>query len=646
MRPTRRATGAWSLTQVQAGELIGGGPRDFTKYEGGSVKPEASVVALLLLFDANPSTLATPRGGQGRPVPLNSNPDTLPFEVSSDHIQALPPIGFTQLLRRLLSAEASTNGLPLDRIHVASNITAPDGGEDGYIEWEGGPDRTDFLPCRMNQFQLKCGKIPPNAAGPEVLTGKGQVKPMVRDVLGAGGYYIMLSNCPFTRNATKVREEHILKSLCDAGLTVNEGQVLFRDADWVATWANRHPSVATWVKELTRPGTVRPFHSWDHCAGCNQLSPWVDDNRLPSLRADVLRHVTEERGFVHIHGLPGIGKSRLMHKALGPTDEGNRSVSDLVMYPDESGSDAADIGPTAETPAESNSRAIIVVDRCTPKTRRALEGTVTRPGSRLSLVTIEDDVPLTLPGPRTIIVPEAPSDVTEQVVNNLAPPDLASEDRRRLAVLSRGFPHVALAVVMAWKDAAPPLPHTTDDDLVEAFVIGRDSSQSNSLMASARLLAVFGALRVGEGSERQLPEASRFLHGLDVEQLHAAIQCLVRRGVAKERGRLVIFPPGPIALRLAERQWEEWIPSKWDEILAGNANSELPALAAHRLALLNTLGASQKVARHVCRPSGPLDDQKPILASSHAEVLSALVQIDARLVVDLLERSLKSVPEL
>ena len=547
--------------------------------------------------------LATLRGVQGRPVPLNSNPDTLPFEVSSNHIQALPPSDFAHLLQSLLSVEASTHGIPPDTLHVPSNISAPDGGEDGYIEWKGGPDRTDFLPCRMNQFQLKCGKIQPNAAGREVLTGKGEVKPMIRDVLGAGGCYVMLSNCPFARKAIKDREERISKSLRDAGLTFNEGQVLFRDANWVARWVNRHPTVATRVKERTEPGTVRPFHSWDHWAGCSehQFSPWVDDNRLPSLRAGVLRHVTEERGFVHIHGLPGIGKSRLVNAALGPTDEGNRSISNLVMYADESGSIPADIRHTAETLAVSKSRAIIVIDRCTPETRRTLARTVNREGSRLSLVTIEDDTPPTRPGPRTIIVPKAPHDVTEQIVKNLAPSDLASEDLRRLEALSRGFPHVALAVVRAWKDAAPPLPHTTEDDLVEEFVVGRNFSQSNSLMASARLLAVFGALRVGDESESQLPEASSFLHGLDVEQLHAAIQCLVRRGIAKERGRLVIFPPSPIVLRLAERQWEEWMPSKWDKILACNPSPELAVLAAHRLALLNTTRVSQKVARHVCR---------------------------------------------
>ena len=636
------------LTQVEAGELLGGGPRAFTKYEGGSVKPAASVVALLLLLDANPSTLATLRGGRGRPVPSSSNPNTLPFEVSGGHIQALAPIDFAQLLRRLLSAEASTHGLPLGGIRVPSNITAPDGGEDGYIQWEGGPEGTDFLPCRTNQFQLKCGKILPNAAGREVLTGKGEVKPMVHDVLGDDGCYVLLSNLSFTRKAAKVREERISKSLRDAGLTIKAGQVLFRDADWVAIWVNRHPGTATWVKELTQPGTVRPFHSWNHWAECSehQLSPLVDDNRLPTLRAAVLGQVTEKRGVIHICGLPGVGKSRLVLEALGPTDERNRSITDLVMYADESGSNAADIRHTAETLAASKSRAIIVVDRCTRETRRALASTVNRLGSRLSLITIEDDTPPTPPDSRTISVPQAASDVTEQIVKNLAPPDLPSEDRRRLAALSRGFPEVALAVVKAWKESAPPLPHTTEDDLVEAFVIGRDSSQSNSLMASARLIAVFGALRVGEGSETQLPEASSFLHGLDVEQLHAAIQCLVRRGIAKERGRLVIFPPSPIVLRLAERQWEEWMPSKWDKILACNPSPELAVLAAHRLALLNTTRVSQKVARHVCRPSGPLDDQKPISASSHAEVLSALVQIDARLVVDLLARSLESVPGL
>ena len=43
------------LSQVEAGELIGGGPSSFTKYEAGTVKPSASVINLLRLLEANPA---------------------------------------------------------------------------------------------------------------------------------------------------------------------------------------------------------------------------------------------------------------------------------------------------------------------------------------------------------------------------------------------------------------------------------------------------------------------------------------------------------------------------------------------------------------------------------------------------------------
>ena len=55
------------LSQVEAGELLGGGPRAFAKYEAGSLRPAASLVTLLRLLEANPGALATLRGdGPGR----------------------------------------------------------------------------------------------------------------------------------------------------------------------------------------------------------------------------------------------------------------------------------------------------------------------------------------------------------------------------------------------------------------------------------------------------------------------------------------------------------------------------------------------------------------------------------------------------
>lgn len=574
-----------------------------------------------------------------------SSPQTRPFEISGDYVHALDPNTFTQLLRRLLCAEAMAHDIPMDSIHVASQFNAPDGGEDGYIGWEGDPARTEFLPCRKNQFQLKCGEVRSDSAAREVLTQNGEVKPKVREVLAASGCYIMLSSRTFTRQAASDREQRIRKSLCSAGMDVGEGQVHFRDADQVATWANCYPSVATWAKELTQPGAVGPFCSWDDWAGRSehQVSSWVDDSRIPSLRTRVWQRVTEEQGVIHIGGLPGVGKSRLLLESLGPSDEKDRSICDLVMYADETETSHGKLMHTVRTLAKSKSRAIIVVDRCTPRTRRAIASAVNHQGSRLSLVTIEDDADPNTLDPQTVIVPEAPSDVTEAMVENLAP-TLPSEDKRRLGMLSRGFPEVALAVVKAWKNSVP-IPLATDDDIVDAFVVGRESYRSDSLMDSARLLAVFGALRLGRLPESQLPEASHLQHGLEAEALYAGIQRLVGRDVAKELGRFAAFPPNPVALRLAERQWREWTPDRWDEILAGNISPGLMVFAARRLALLNTSpkGISQWVTAHVCRHGGPLEVHLRELSSSHAEVLTALVQIDASQVVALLERSLRLV---
>ena len=174
IRAIRRQLG---LSQVEAGQLIGGGPRAFTKYETGNVKPAASVISLLRILEADPAALATLRGHEPRSIAAGV---ASPFGVTGQDIASLTGRTFPQLLRRLLHAEAQAKDLPADGIQVASNLSAADGGEDGRITWKDGPARTSFLPSRLCQFQLKTGKITPSAAAKDVLTKGGAVKVMVR----------------------------------------------------------------------------------------------------------------------------------------------------------------------------------------------------------------------------------------------------------------------------------------------------------------------------------------------------------------------------------------------------------------------------------------------------------------------------------
>ena len=630
------------LSQVDAGELLGGGPRAFTKYEAGTVTPAASVVSLLRLLEANPATIKT-LGGR---VPQSFL--TGPFDLTCDHIMALKEREMPILLRKILSAEAQVNDLPAPRIHVASNIYTPDGGEDGRISWIGGPEQTLFLPSRLNQFQLKSGKLSPGAAAKDVVTKRRTVKDMVRSVINDGGHYIMLCSHPYNGKEITKREDRIRKALRDAGLIINDEQIQFRDADQIASWVNSHPSVAMWLKEQTQPGVIGPFRSWDHWADSYEYhsSPWVEDERLYGL-SDRLQEVAVPRQVLRIVGLSGVGKSHLVLKALADTERKDTTcyrVNDLVMYAVESEGGTEPICKSVQTLVDTSVRAVVVVDNCIPETHRALASMVLRQDSRLSLVTIDNELPTgTLDG-NTLKVEAAASSVTEGIINHISP-NLSYEDRQRLERFSKGSPEVAIRVGKTWNESRP-IAHSTDDDVVRAFVLGRDPRNLELLLNSAQLLAVFGLVEVDSPANDQLSELAELRSNLNPADLRAAVTQLVDRGVAQKRGRFVTIQPLSIATRLAEQQWKEWSRPTWDRVLSGDTSPRLKVLAARQLSLLNTIDISWEVVAHVCRYEGSFDGLEAISIHGHAEVLSKLAEINPEVVANQIERSLKDVENL
>ena len=638
------------LSQAEAGKVLGGGPSAFTKYEAGTLKPAASLVSLLRVLEANPAAITTLGGRMPRPIAIHG---TRPFEVTGRHIEALTDRAermFPELLRRLLSVEAQVNDVPASGIHVASSMTTPDGGEDGRIEWTGGPDRTRFLPGRLCQFQLKGGRIKPSAARRDVLTTSGEVKDMVRSVLAAEGHYIVLCSHSYVQKEIIARQCSIRAGLRAAGVTVADEQIDFRDANQIAQWANHYPSVAIWVKEQTHEGSIGPFRSWSDWAGRpeHDRSPWVDDGRLPALRSQLRERIMMTTpGIARVVGPWGVGKSRLVLEAFRPTaqdDAEDRGLSDFILYAVESENRSEEVYSAVQSLVDATARAVVVVDCCLTETHRVLAGMVARAGSRVSIVTIDDDLSDATPDETTIKVDEAPSSVTEAIVNRSLP-RLWLGDQSRLSRFSKGCPEIAIRIAEAWGRPIP-LDHITDDDLVDAIILGHRPQEPDLLRKSARLIAVFGMVAVNENAGGQLEEIATLGRNLTVDDLRAAIVEFVRRGVVQRRGRYVVFRPLAIALKLAERQWREWSPETREGVLNGNTSADLKILAARGLARLNTADITQEVVAHVCRFGGAFDGWNGIAKAGHAEVLSALAEVNTEAVVAQIERSLKDVDDL
>lgn len=637
----RRIRERLGLSQVEAGELLGGGPRAFTKYESGTIKPAASVSNLLKLLDMNPEMLASLTGTSMRPI---NTQGARPFEVTADHISVLVDRQLVSLTSRLLSVEAWAHNLPLGGIHVADNVDAPDGGEDARIQWPDGPPRTRFLPRRLNQFQIKATKITPAKAEREMIDSSGCIKPMVRSVLEASGAYIMLCGRTLTQKQIQDCEQRIRQVLRENGLTVEDEQVQVRDASQIASWVNSHPSVAVWVFEQTQPSFAGPFRSWEHWHGRGEHArcAWVEDPRLAPLRTRLVELISVPRGVARVVGLSGVGKSRLALEAFRLAANGESpafSLSPLVLYAVESETGAEIIKRAVQNLADARMRAVIVVDRCLEETHQDLAAFVRHSSSQLSLVTIDHEIPKrTVLPDDSILVEQADTTVIEGMLTQLSPA-LPGADQRRLVKFADGNPQLVVLIAKAWRGDTP-IASASDDTLIDRIILGRNPSDPKLLIEAVMLLGAFGFIGSTPPMDGELEEVARLSSNRNADELHAAFDQLKSRGVAQQRGRLLTLQPRAIALAMAERQWRAWRPQRWEEVLTGQLSKKLTTHAAERLSLINTSSIAVDVARHVCRRGGPLGSLDGLKHEGNAELLCSLAEIDTEVVADLLERVL------
>src|SRR5262249_32138770 len=140
-------------------------------------------------------------------------------------------------------------------------------------------------------------------------------------------------------------------------------------------------------------------------------------------------------------------------------------------------------------------RAIVVVDRCPVDSHNDLVAMVKRTGSRVSLVTIDHEIPSASRLPHDTVLVELASDaVVEGMIKQIAP-DLPSEDHRRLVRFARGFPQMANLLGQAWlKDST--VAAATDDELFDRIILGRKPSDGGLLKDAGMLVGAFRLIGV------------------------------------------------------------------------------------------------------------------------------------------------------
>ena len=137
------------------------------------------------------------------------------FKVESADIKDLNPLQLTKLLKLLLYLEARSSGIAERAVEVALNITVPDGGEDGRIQWRDGPPHTSYLPNRFVQFQNKATDMGPADCANEIVNSDGLMKHMIEQALDNGAAYILFNNKELKTQQKTVRIASIREKLAE-----------------------------------------------------------------------------------------------------------------------------------------------------------------------------------------------------------------------------------------------------------------------------------------------------------------------------------------------------------------------------------------------------------------------------------------------
>ncbi len=638
IRKIRQSLG---LSQTEAGELLGGGPSAFAKYERGSVKPSAALVRILRFLRKRPEELMAISGRESQAT----KPGSMPFDVTSEDVSALGPRDFSILVRKLLSAEAQEYGLPQDGIHVSSEISAPDGGEDARIEWSGEPPRTFFLPNRLCVFQLKTGAVSPAKAEGEVLDSRNQIKSRIRKALEEGGSYVILCSKAYTKKQIEKRENRIRAKLKQYDILTGEKHVRFRDSGQITSWVNSHPSVALWLLRKTHPGLASPFFGdWSHWSRREEHfgSRWVDDPRLPSFRERLHAIVEISKGVARVVGSAGTGKSRLVLEALAPTEAERNSgvrLSDLVLYAVESEIGSHKIKEYAWNLANSGKRVVLVIDDCSEETRIDLTNIAKHSDSDLSLVTISGEIPRDAEeSENTLLVKGAGYSLVEEIVKSVNP-NILEWDCRRIVEFSGES--ITCAKITAGSWGRKGLTASGDKDLLVRKFLGHDNQEEfTNALKVARLIGAFGMVVVGAPYEDELKEVAGLGDSVSTQSFRRVVSDLNRRRVLQKSGGFVTLQPKRIAVNLAEEQWEEWSREQWKEILVGSLNWRLRIRAARQLAFLDTRPVASQIVCYICGDRNFWSSPENLAGSS--SILSPFAEINPRCVVDLLEHVLRT----
>lgn len=527
--------------------------------------------------------------------------DLGPFSVHPGQIADLGA-NFTAFINQLLIVEiarADMDGIALETSYLY-NI-----GDKGVDAVSRADSNTSWIPKGETAWQFKAGDLSPGKCKTE-LEGAS----FALDVLRSGGKYRLVLGKSHPSSKIKDRLDKLTEAAVGKGVVLNDDSIKVLTADSLARWTEENPSLAIspLLPGVSISNIAVPFGGWAQSQ--KHASIWVPsaerDDKIAQIRG--LMNGSEALD-VHVEGVSGLGKSRLVMEAVRA-----QPFESLVVF-----IQSADfaVGSMINHLASKGRTAIVIVDECG---RRQHESYAERLqiGSKIRLITMgEPDLDMRVTS-SPVIEPEKLDEEAMKRVLQTNASNLWPEAVRVIVENVNG--NVKYALVSA--QAITRNPNLSAATLITAGHIRTyitDALPSGALFLACSVLALF--TRVGFDSDvaPQL-ELISAPFGLTAAQLVEASRALDQQGLLTKQGRFRSVSPHPLAVYLATRAWKEFGDTIVNELLP-KLPDDLAQKLFIRAADIGDFGATRTAVRRLLAGDGPFSSLETIAVDSNSKLL-------------------------
>ncbi|MBE6051552.1 MAG: hypothetical protein E7214_13130 [Clostridium sp.] len=575
------------------------------------------------------------------------------FEVNSSDIECLDAKQLTELLSKLLYLEANEYGIPKSNVNCSLNITIPDGGEDGSIKWDDGPNKTNWFKGRYNLFQCKATDMPPKSCEKEIIykdkSGNIRLKPQVEKVFEEGGCYILFCNKSSNpaKNAPKI--EAFRKAIKEAGKSYyNTAKINIYDCDKITEWTNCYLGAVMYVLKCRGiEKSVSSLLTWQEWSGYQQFKYNYETDEEIEKDINQLRELYSSgtKKVARIIGLSGLGKTRMALETF-KEDENDiiqSTINKNVAYIEVANNDAEIIKLFRDL-RRRNMAAIIVVDNCSIHLHDQLEKEVMHSDSRLSLLTLDYNIEKGR-GSYPIIELKKTSDEIIKKIIKQSYETISDEDIERIIKFAEGFPQMAVLLAEARLNDEETIGQLNDTDLAKKLLWGREE-RNEEKYEFIKGCAIFENFKYDEGISEQVKYIAKNIcdNRINEENYYKYANYFVKRGILDKRGRFLAVTPQPLAVRLAAEWWQECNPEKGKKVLLSEMPGNMVEYLCNQISKLQFVEEARSLTRNVCDCIDPFDQAEVLFSKRGGRIFRALAEVNPLESSEILYNILKNIP--